>query len=250
MTNRRTLVAANWKMNGSIEGSRVLAEALIEGISAETLAEVAVCPSFVYLSQLSEQFKNTSIKLGAQNVSHLDEGAYTGEVAASMLVDFGCEYVIVGHSERRMHYRETDSRVAEKFSATQLNGMTPILCIGETIDERSGGHTEVVLKRQLFAACGNIDSKKLTRMVIAYEPVWAIGTGINATNDIVAKTHNYIRSILTSNGLNGDGISVLYGGSVSIDNAAELSRIEDVDGFLIGGASLDVEKFYSIYKQI
>jgi len=247
MTNRRTLVAANWKMNGSIEGSRVLAEALIEGISAETPAEVAVCPSFVYLSELSAQFKNTSIKLGAQNVSHLDEGAYTGEVAASMLVDFGCEYVIVGHSERRMHYRETDSRVAEKFSATQLNSMTPILCIGELLEERESNSTEEVIARQLDAVIDKVTINAFDNAVIAYEPVWAIGTGKTATPEQAQDVHQFIRLRLARHdGAIADGIRVLYGGSVKADNALQLFEMADIDGGLIGGASLVAKDFLDI----
>jgi triosephosphate isomerase len=247
MTNRKILVAANWKMNGSLESVRVLCGALTEGISNETLAEVTVCPSFVFLPELSEKFNGTDIKLGAQNVSHQEEGAYTGEVSASMLVDYGCEYVIVGHSERRMHYHETDARVAEKFCATQLKGMTPILCVGELLEERESDNTETVIARQLDAVVDRVGIDAFSNAVIAYEPVWAIGTGQTATPDQAQQVHRFIRLRLAKhNKTIADSIRILYGGSVKADNATQLFTMKDIDGGLIGGASLVAEDFLSI----
>ena len=246
MINRETLVAANWKMNGSLESSRILAEDIVMGVSDET-SEVVICPSFVYLSHLSEKFKNTKIKLGAQNVSHLGEGAYTGEIAASMLLDFGCEYVIVGHSERRMLYQETDIRVAEKFHAVQSNGMIPILCIGELLEERESNSTEGVIARQLDAVIDMVSIKAFSNAVIAYEPVWAIGTGKTATPEQAQDVHQFIRLRLARHDRTiADNIRILYGGSVKVDNAQQLFQMADIDGGLIGGASLVAKDFMNI----
>ena len=247
MTNRQILVAANWKMNGSLKSIRELGDAFTEGVSDKTPTEVVVCPAFVHLSQLSEKLNESDIKLGAQNVSHLDEGAYTGEVCASMLVDFGCEYVIVGHSERRMLYHETAMRVAEKFYTVQASGMIPILCVGELLEERESNSTEEVIARQLDAVInqGNIDA--FSNAVIAYEPVWAIGTGKTATPEQAQDVHQFIRLRLARHNKKiADGIRILYGGSVKADNAHELFEMADIDGGLIGGASLVAKDFLSI----
>ena len=247
MTNRQTLVAANWKMNGSLESIRILCEALKQGVSNETPAEVAVCPSFIYLSELSKQLTNTDIKLGAQNVSHLEEGAYTGEVSASMLVDYGCEYVIVGHSERRMFYHETDIRIAEKFCATQSKGMTPILCVGELLEERESNNTEQVIARQLDVVVDKVNIDAFSNAVIAYEPVWAIGTGKTATPEQAQEVHQFIRLRLARHDKTiADSIRILYGGSVNASNASRLFEMADIDGGLIGGASLIGKDFLSI----
>ena len=247
MTNRQILVAANWKMNGSLESVRVLCSALTEGISNKTPAEVAVCPPFVFLPELSEKLNSAGIKLGAQNVSHQEEGAYTGEVSASMLVDYGCEYVIVGHSERRMHYHETDARVAEKFYATQSKEMIPILCVGELLEERESNNTETVIARQLDAVIDKVSIDAFGNAVIAYEPVWAIGTGQTATPDQAQQVHQFIRLRLAKhNKTIADSIRILYGGSVKADNASQLFAMTDIDGGLIGGASLVAEDFLSI----
>tara|TARA_B100001250_G_scaffold409894_1_gene435165 strand:- start:1197 stop:1958 length:762 start_codon:yes stop_codon:yes gene_type:complete len=247
MTNRQILVAANWKMNGSLKSVRVLCAALIEGIPNKIPVEVAVCPPFIYLSDVSEKLNNTGIKLGAQNVSHQEKGAYTGEVSASMLVDYGCEYVIVGHSERRMHNHETDARVAEKFHVTQSKGMTPILCVGELLEERESDNTENVIARQLDAVIDEVSIDAFSNAVIAYEPVWAIGTGQTATPDQAQQVHQFIRLRLAKhNKMIADSIRILYGGSVKADNASQLFAMTDIDGGLIGGASLVSKDFLSI----
>ena len=208
------------------------------------------CPSFTELFAITGLMESSSSELGAQNVFYESSGAYTGEISCTMLKEVGCQWVIIGHSERRSILGETDEMIQKKLHQVVTENLSPILCIGETIDERNAGNTKGVLKRQLSRACENIDKASLNKMVVAYEPVWAIGTGVTATSDMVAKAHNEIRNILSYNGLNGGGISILYGGSVSCNNASSLSGIEDVDGFLIGGSSLDIEKFYTIYNQL
>ena len=208
------------------------------------------CPSFTELFAIADILKTSSSQLGAQNVFYESTGAFTGEISCAMLKEATCQWVIIGHSERRSLMGETDDMIHQKLYQLLTEDLLPILCIGETINERNAGKTKSVLNRQLTIACENLDSLSLNKMVIAYEPVWAIGTGVTATTEMVAETHGDIRNILSVIGLNENAISILYGGSVSVENAASLSAIKDVDGFLIGGASLDVEKFYSIYNKL
>ena len=208
------------------------------------------CPSFTELNTTAELLQNSDSELGAQNMYYLSNGAYTGEISCRMLKDLGCKWVIIGHSERRAIFGETDEMVCHKLNKLISENMYPIVCIGETKDERENGKTEEVLSRQLLVAFENQKDKNIEHTVIAYEPVWAIGTGITATIDMISNAHQCIRNIFNTNGFNGNEISILYGGSVTNENAAELSNITDVDGFLVGGASLDVEKFYAIYNQL
>ena len=208
------------------------------------------CPSFTELNTTAELLHNSDSELGAQNVYYESNGAYTGEISCGMLKDLGCNWVIIGHSERRAIFGETDEMVCHKLDKLTSENMYPIVCIGETKDERENGKTEEVLSRQLLVAFENQKGKNIEHTVIAYEPVWAIGTGITATIDMISEAHQCIRNIFNTNGFNGDDISILYGGSVTNENAAELSEITDVDGFLVGGASLDVDKFYAIYNQL
>ena len=208
------------------------------------------CPSFTELNSTAELLHNSDSELGAQNVYYESNGAYTGEISCRMLKDLGCNWVIIGHSERRAIFGETDEMVCHKLDKLTSENMYPIVCIGETKDERENGKTEEVLSRQLLVAFENQKGKNIEHTVIAYEPVWAIGTGITATIDMISEAHQCIRNIFNTNGFNGDDISILYGGSVTNQNAAELSGITDVDGFLVGGASLDVDKFYAIYNQL
>ena len=208
------------------------------------------CPSFTELNTTAELLQNSDSELGAQNVYYLSNGAYTGEISCRMLKDLGCNWVIIGHSERRAIFGETDEMVCHKLNKLTSENMYPIVCIGETKDERENGKTEEVLSRQLLVAFENKKGENIEHTVIAYEPVWAIGTGITATIDMISEAHQCIRNIFNTNGFNGDDISILYGGSVTNENAAELSEITDVDGFLVGGASLDVDKFYAIYNQL
>ena len=208
------------------------------------------CPSFTELNTTAELLHNSDSELGAQNVYYESNGAYTGEISCRMLKDLGCNWVIIGHSERRAIFGETDEMVCHKLNKLTSENMYPIVCIGETKDERENGKTEEVLSRQLLVAFENQKGKNIEHTVIAYEPVWAIGTGITATIDMISEAHQCIRNIFNTNGFNGNEISILYGGSVTNENAAELSNITDVDGFLVGTASLDVEKFYAIYNQL
>ncbi|MBA1148089.1 triose-phosphate isomerase [Ectothiorhodospiraceae bacterium WFHF3C12] len=244
---RRPLVAGNWKMNGSLAASRELIGGLLEGLGGINDAEVAVCPPFVYLPEVSALLGDSSVALGAQNVCDQDQGAFTGEVAGDMLREFGCRYVIVGHSERRHVYGETDALVAARFTAAQRHGLVPILCVGETLDEREGGATDAVLARQLDAVIELAGAGALAEAVIAYEPVWAIGTGRTATPEQAQSAHAFLRSRVADRdaGL-AEGLRLLYGGSVKPANAAELFAQPDVDGGLIGGAALKAGDFIDI----
>jgi triosephosphate isomerase len=239
VARRGRLVAGNWKMNGSRVSTGALLDALVRGLDGETAAEVALCPPFPYLAQLQERLAGTPIGWGAQNVSEHPSGAYTGEVSAAMLKDFGCRYVIVGHSERRQIYGERDDQVAAKFAAAKAAGLTPILCVGETLQEREAGHTEDVVARQLDAV-----RKKTVfeNAVLAYEPVWAIGTGRNATPEQAQAVHAFLRKSLPGE------TRILYGGSVKAQNARALFAMPDVDGGLIGGAALVAHEFIEIVR--
>lgn len=236
-------------MHGSLVENRVLLEALKAALNGLQGAAVAVCAPFPYLAQLQSELTGTSLAWGAQNVSEHPKGAFTGEVSTSMLKDFGCAYVIVGHSERRSLYGESDETVAKKFMAAQAAGLTPILCVGETLEEREGNITEQVVGRQLDAVINAAGVDSLAKAVVAYEPVWAIGTGKTATPEQAQAVHAYIRGRIA--GLNksvADGLVIQYGGSVKAANAAELFSQPDIDGGLIGGASLIADEFIAICK--
>ena len=231
---RTRLVAGNWKMHGSRAANRALLEAVLKGIP-KAGSQCAVCPPFPYLAEVAEQLRGTSIALGAQDVSEHAQGAYTGEVSAAMLKDVGCRYAIVGHSERRQIYGETDKQVAAKFAAASGVGLTPILCVGETLAEREAGKTEEVVARQLGAVA-------FKDGVLAYEPVWAIGTGKNATPEQAQAVHAFLRKKVPQD------TTILYGGSVKAQNASAIFAMPDVDGGLIGGASLVAEDFLAILR--
>ena len=244
---RQLVVAGNWKMNGSLESVKTLVTGIKEGMGRVTSTEVAVCPPFVYLETVGSMLEGTEIALGAQNVSREDPGAYTGEVAAPMLKDFNCKYVIVGHSERRTLYGESDSLVAEKFVRAQKEGLVPILCVGELLEERESGDTEKVVARQLDAVTGLAGVKALSSAVIAYEPVWAIGTGKTATPQQAQDVHAFIRGrVAEQDGQVAESLRIQYGGSVNAKNAAELFAMPDIDGGLIGGAALKADDFLTI----
>jgi triosephosphate isomerase (TIM) len=243
---RRPVVAGNWKMHGTRAENARLVDALIEA-SDEARCDVVICPPNVYLWEIGRQVKDTPIGLGAQNVCAEAQGAFTGEVSAGMLKDVGCSYAIVGHSERRLLYREDDTLVARKFVAAQGAGLVPILCVGETLEERERGVTEEVVGRQLDAVLAVAGAKAFARAVVAYEPVWAIGTGKNATPEQAQAVHAFIRArIAARDAMIGDGLRLLYGGSVKAANAAELFGQPDVDGGLVGGASLKADEFVRI----
>ncbi len=244
---RQSLVVGNWKMNGSIQSNQSLLEALKAGMATVKNSEVAVCPPFIYLQQVSEILKDTAIGWGGQNLSEQDSGAFTGEVAASMLLDYHCKYVIVGHSERRSLYAESDQLVAEKFAKAQAAGLIPILCVGELLEQREAGETENVVKRQLDAVINLQGIAALSKSVIAYEPVWAIGTGKTASPTQAQEVHAFIRQQIAAQDVNvAEKVQILYGGSVKANNAAELFAMQDIDGGLIGGASLQAEDFLTI----
>lgn len=244
---RRPLVAGNWKMNGDKAGSTALLEGILAGMGDVKNAEVAVCPPFILLPLAAEKLSGSAVAVGGQNLSVHDSGAYTGEISGPMLIDAGCHYVIVGHSERRSYYGENDALVAEKFSAARRNGLVPILCVGETLEEREAGDTEEVVARQLDVVIGIDGIAAFSDAVIAYEPVWAIGTGKTATPDQAQDVHRFIRERLASHDATvAEQCRILYGGSMKPDNAVELIAQPDIDGGLIGGASLKAADFLAI----
>lgn len=247
MTQRRPLVAANWKMNGSLASIRPLLDDILAGLDADTGAEVAVCAPYIYIPEVQSRLQGTAVAWGGQDVSEHVSGAYTGEIAASMLRDYGCRYVIIGHSERRHIFGETDNRVAEKFLRAREHELTPILCVGELLEEREADATEEVVARQLDAVIDKAGIRALDGAVIAYEPVWAIGTGRTAGPEQAQEVHAFLRLSLArhDDGL-ADRIRILYGGSVKSDNAAALFSMADIDGGLIGGASLKADEFLAI----
>jgi triosephosphate isomerase len=244
---RRPIVAGNWKLHGSRAENSRLIEALTAQLPSKTAAQCIVCPPFVYLQEISRALHQSSIDLGAQDVCAEPQGAFTGEVSAAMLKDVGCEYVIVGHSERRLIYRESDQLVARKFAAAQAKALMPILCVGEQLAEREANRTEEVVARQLDAVLELSGVEAFVQAVIAYEPVWAIGTGRNATPEQAQDVHAFIRARLAARNAKIAGETrILYGGSVKAGNAAELFARPDVDGGLIGGASLKADEFLAI----
>ncbi len=244
---RRPIVAGNWKMHGSRAENARLIEELLAGAPATPKATCIVCPPFVYLLEASRQLRDSSISLGGQDVCADTQGAFTGEISAAMLKDVGCEYVIVGHSERRLLYRESDQLVARKFGAALSKGLIPILCVGEQLADREAGRTREVVARQLDVVLELCGAAGLEQAVVAYEPVWAIGTGRNATPEQAQEVHAYIRARIGARDARiGAATRILYGGSVKAGNAAELFAMPDVDGGLIGGASLKADEFLTI----
>lgn len=246
---RQKLVAGNWKMNGSKASIKELLDGIKKGIGDVASAEVAVCPPYVYLADVEAQLSGTPIAWGGQNLSTEEKGAFTGEIAASMLNDFDCKYVIVGHSERRSLYGEDDALVASKYVVARAAGLKPILCIGETLEEREKGITNEVVARQLDAVIDIEGVSALVDGVIAYEPVWAIGTGKTASPEQAQEVHQFIRQrIAEKDAAVAAKVQILYGGSMNAANAAELLAQPDIDGGLIGGASLKAEDFLTICR--
>jgi len=246
---RQPLIAGNWKMNGSRSSNKALLEGIKAGIGEVKSAEVAVCAPYVYLADVEQELAGTPIVWGAQNLSTEEKGAFTGEIAASMLLDFKCKYVIVGHSERRSLYGEDDDIVTKKFAMAHSAGLKPILCVGETLAEREQGITEEVIARQINAVMNTLGASVMGEGVIAYEPVWAIGTGITATPQQAQDLHAFIRKLIAHQDPGvAELICILYGGSMNAANAAELLAMHDIDGGLIGGASLKSEDFLTICR--
>ncbi|MEM7310168.1 MAG: triose-phosphate isomerase [Planctomycetota bacterium] len=245
---RKPYLAGNWKMNLDRRGALDLVGALREHVGDRTDVDIAVAPPFVYLDEVARALAGSPIRVGAQNMCDMASGAYTGEVSAAMLVDVGASFVILGHSERRHVYGEPDELVGAKSRAALQAGLDLIVCVGETIEERQGGTTEEVCRRQLVAGLEGVDAADMARVTIAYEPVWAIGTGLTATPEQAGEVHQYVRGLL--DGLYGDAVAeatrIQYGGSVKPDNVKELLAVRDVDGALVGGASLKAEQFVPI----
>lgn len=244
---RQTLVAGNWKLNGSLSSISELVTGILEQLSSVKNAELAVCPPYIYMSHVQKLLQGTNLSLGAQDCSDQESGAYTGEVAACMVKEFGCKFTIIGHSERRHIYGDSNDRVATKFAHVIKNRLIPILCVGETLEEREAGHTEVVIASQINAVLDLFGVEAFRNAVIAYEPVWAIGTGQVATPAQAQEVHEEIR--LTLGAQNKDiaaNIRILYGGSMKPENARELLLQPDIDGGLIGGAALKANDFIGI----
>ena len=240
----KKLIAGNWKMNGSLSANETLLAALAQGLSAKPACDIAICVPAAYFAQV-QSLKTVSIDLGSQDVSAQVSGAFTGEVSAAMLKDFGARYAIVGHSERRQYHGETDALVADKAKAALTAGITPIVCVGETLAEREAGRTEEVVKRQL-AAVIHTNGHCISEIVVAYEPVWAIGTGKTASPEQAQAVHAVLRGQLKAATDQSARVKILYGGSMNAANAASLLSQSDIDGGLIGGASLKAADFLSI----
>ena len=245
---RKTIVAGNWKMNASKETVNSLIEGILSGVN-ETTSEVIVCAPFPYLSQVESLINKSKLMLGAQNLNVNPAGAYTGEVSADMIKDFGAQYVIVGHSERRSLYGETNAIVAEKTKTAIDAGLTPLLCVGESLEDRESGNTEAIVEEQINAVIGLIGIESFDQVIIAYEPVWAIGTGLTATPEQAQAVHLFIRNLLADSSEKiAQRTPILYGGSMNAGNAADLISCSDIDGGLIGGAALKAEDFLQICK--
>lgn len=245
---RQTIIVGNWKMNASKETVNTLVLGILEGM-LDVKSEVIVCVPYPYLCQVEALVTHSQLKLGAQNLNVNVLGAFTGEVSANMIKDFGAEYVIVGHSERRTLYSEGDEVVAEKVQTALDNGVIPLLCIGELLQERESGNTRSVVARQINVVIERVGIEAFKNIIIAYEPVWAIGTGVTATPQQAQNTHAYIRELLVESDVNiARSIPILYGGSMNPSNVDELIACEDIDGGLIGGASLKSGDFLRICK--
>ncbi|WP_408596348.1 triose-phosphate isomerase [Limnohabitans sp.] len=245
---KQKLVAGNWKMNGSLAANEALVQGIAQGLNAALAgqqAQVAVCVPAAYLSQVQQLTQGSAIELGAQDLSSYEQGAYTGEISAAMLQDFAVRFAIVGHSERRQYHAESDELVAVKAQRALSAGITPIVCVGETLAEREAGQTEAVVKRQL-AAVIHTNGHCISEIVVAYEPVWAIGTGLTATPEQAQAVHAVLRAQLQAATSHADRVQILYGGSMNAANAAQLLSQPDIDGGLIGGAALKPADFLTI----
>lgn len=246
---RRSLVVGNWKMHGSLAGASELLAALTAGIQVSSQADIAVCPPYVHLPLVAQLLADTGIAWGSQNLSDQIEGAYTGEISAPMLKELGCRYAIVGHSERRSLLGETDLFVASKFIAAQSVNVTPILCVGESLELRESGAALAFIEGQVQAVIDKVGIESLANSVLAYEPVWAIGTGKTATPEQAQEVHAFIRELIAKQDQAiADDLQILYGGSVKADNAQALFAKQDIDGALVGGAALKATDFGAIYQ--
>jgi triosephosphate isomerase len=244
---RTPYIAANWKMNKTIAEASEFIDALLPRIAA-TQHDVVVCPPFTALQEVVERRRGTAVRVAAQNMHFEESGAFTGEISAPMLVELDVEAVVLGHSERRQFFGETDEALAKKVPAALAAELEPILCVGESEEARDGGQTEEVLERQLQADLANVSDEDIAKVVIAYEPIWAIGTGKVATAEQAQEACAFIRDVLRARGAAADDVRILYGGSVKPGNAAELLALPDVDGALVGGAALDADDFAAIVE--
>jgi triosephosphate isomerase len=247
MPSRTPYIAANWKMNKTVAEAAEFVDALLPRIAA-TQNDVVICPSFLALQEVVERRRGTAVKVAAQNMHEEASGAFTGEVSAAMLVELDVEAVVLGHSERRRLFAETDEALARKVPAALAAELEPILCVGETEEARDNGETEAVLERQLQADLANVADTDVPRIVVAYEPVWAIGTGRTASPEQAQEACAFIRDVIRARGAAADEVRILYGGSVKPANAAELLALPDVDGALVGGAALDPDDFAAIVE--
>jgi len=248
---RTPLVIGNWKMHGTIPEARALATGIRDGLKRPRGVEVAVCPPFTALAAVSEILNGTPIALGAQTCHHEPSGAHTGEISPPMLLDLGCRFVLAGHSERRREAGENDAQINRKVIAAAAHGLTPVLCVGETADERRQGLTFTTVEGQLRAGLAGIEAAALGKVVLAYEPVWAIGTGVNASPAQAAEVHGYVRGLVSELASKeiAQAVRILYGGSVKADNVDALAAEADIDGALVGGASLVAQGFIAIVRK-
>ncbi len=252
--NRKFIIAGNWKMNTTINSCVPIINNIISELNniSEIKNSIIICPPFTNLTQVGNEiskYNKNNMFLGAQNCYHQPKGAFTGEISIEMLTALNCQYIIVGHSERRAYFCETDAEINKKILALLASGVTPILCIGETLEERKSENTFNILKSQLDACLKGIPKEKISEVVVAYEPVWAIGTGISATVQEIEEAHNWLREYFTKNYSEiGEEVYLLYGGSLNNNNAPQILSVHNVNGGLIGGASLEADKFISIIK--
>jgi triosephosphate isomerase len=245
---RQTIIAGNWKMNSSKEEVNSLTLGILSGLS-EVSVQAVLCVPFPYLSQMEALSVHSSLKIGAQNLNVNASGAYTGEVSADMIKDFSAQYVIVGHSERRSLYGESNDIVADKVKTALDNDLIPLFCVGESLSERESEQTETVISKQIQVVIDKVGVEAFSRIIVAYEPIWAIGTGVTATPDQAQQTHQFIRNLLAQHSTEiGQKVHILYGGSMNPSNASELLACADIDGGLIGGASLKAQDFLNICK--
>jgi triosephosphate isomerase (TIM) len=248
---RIKVIAGNWKMNNDLNESKDLISKLLDGLkNLNSTCDVVICPPFTSLSEASSMIKDSKIKLGAQNIHEEENGAFTGEVSAKMLLSAGCEYVIIGHSERRTIYKESDELINKKINRTLKNNLKPIFCVGELLEEREKNITEQVIKSQILKGLQDFSLDDLKDLIIAYEPVWAIGTGKTATPQQAEEVHLFIRKLLTDNYSSefAENLRILYGGSVKPDNSKDLLSQKNIDGALVGGACLNADSFINIIK--
>jgi triosephosphate isomerase len=247
---RKPIIAGNWKMHKNMSEAKALAEGIVQKVQKVEKVQIVLCPPFTALVAVAEAIKGSNVELGAQNCHFEDKGAFTGEISTAFLVDAGCKFVIIGHSERRQYFAEDDALINKKIKKALSSGLIPIFCIGETLQERQKEQTFDVLKRQVLHGLQEVNLSDPERLIVAYEPVWAIGTGMTASKEQAQEAHRYIRDLLA--GLWGsetaEKIRIQYGGSVKPDNIAELMAQDDIDGALVGGASLEMDSFARIIK--